>query len=163
MARSTWINHHITIWWHAQVQSLRIVSLEEKLCQAATHICKRCICSWLRGIRGIVPIFFPSSFYRPKNISPFHRSLNEAAPVYSMLISIQFIHNKQPFHDLDLLDLTDAIKAQALPAARPQKLNNEEIHLWNLFESCWRPIPRQRITAKEAVHQLQSIVQTNYD
>jgi hypothetical protein len=80
-----------------------------------------------------------------------------------MLIFVQFIYRKQPFHDLEIVDLIDAIKACALPATRLQELNLVEDYLWDLFESCWRPIPRQRITAKEAVHQLQSIVQTNYD
>jgi hypothetical protein len=75
-----------------------------------------------------------------------------------MLTSIQFIYNRQPFHDIEFLDLSDEIKARAPPATRPQELNNEEIRLWNLLESCWRPVPRQRITAEEAVYQLQNLV-----
>jgi hypothetical protein len=76
------------------------------------------------------------------------------APIYWLLISIQFIYNRQPFHDVEFLDLSDEIKAQAPPATRPQNLSDEESHLWNLFENCWRPNPQQRITARMAASQL---------
>jgi hypothetical protein len=78
------------------------------------------------------------------------------------LISVQFIYDRQPFHDYEIVDLIEAINARASPAIRPQELNNEETRLWDLFETCWRPIPEQRPNTTTALSQLQNIIETHH-
>lgn len=86
----------------------------------------------------------------------------QATQICIMLTSpLQFVYRRQPFHDLEMVDFVDAIKAFAPPATKPRILSNTERNLWDLFENCWRPIPEQRISASAAVSHLQRILEAH--